>query len=100
MSHALTPIRICNDGLAALPQDTVPMWAFLPGYIAIILTIVFVELTTFRHSHSSSTIAAWAIMYFSLDAAMCMLATIGVTNNLKVRMCCVCGDLPSLLNAL
>lgn len=60
------------------------MWAFLPGYILIVLTIVFVELTTFRSSHSSSTIAAWSIIYFSLDAAMCMLATLGVTNNLKV----------------
>ena len=60
------------------------MWFILPVYILIVVVIAIVELYSFRHSHASSTIAVWTILYFAFDLALCMMANLGVTNNLKV----------------
>lgn len=60
------------------------MWFIVPGYIIIVTVVAVTELNMFRYSHPSPTIAAWTIIYFAFDLAICMMANLGVTNNLKV----------------
>ena len=58
-----------------------PLKPFSLGIIAV------VEVTSLRHSHPSSTIAGWTIVYFTFDMAISMLVCLGFTNNFKVCMC-------------
>lgn len=60
------------------------MWFIVPAYFIIVAIIAIVELTSFRNSHASATIAVWTVMYFAIDLGICMMANLGVTNNLKV----------------